>query len=71
MFSVSLVLMKLSCFFPQNGVFAEIERIKKRPFQRVTCMLHHCELPMRALFIFFDGPRTGKLLVAKSTNCGL
>ena len=31
----------------------------KRPLQRVVCMLHHVELPMRHLFLHLDGQSSG------------
>ena len=46
----------------QNGVFKCMEKLAGRPMQRVVCMLHHVELPMRALFLYYDGPKSGKLL---------
>lgn len=44
---------------PWSGVFTELENILKRPLQRVVCMLHHVELPLRALFHKIDGKRSG------------
>jgi len=43
----------------KGGSMAHIEKILGRPCQRVVCLLHHCELPLRKLFEFLDGSTSG------------
>ena len=39
-----------------------LENMLQRALQRAICMLHHVELPMRAMFKANDGGTTGTVL---------
>lgn len=42
-----------------SGVMSQLEKRIGRPFQRVVCLLHTNELPLRHLFQSLDGKSTG------------
>lgn len=44
---------------PKDAVVASLEKELQRPLQRVVCMLHFNELPLKRLMKTFDGPTSG------------
>ena len=49
----------------KEGSMAHIENELGWPCQRIVCLLHHCELPLRKMFEVVDGQTTGP-----NTFCG-
>ena len=43
----------------KGGVMANLEKLVGRPLQRLVCLLHAAELPLRHYFEYLDGPTTG------------
>ena len=44
---------------PWEGVLACLEKELGRPLQRLVCLLHENELPLKRLMKTFDGPTSG------------
>ena len=42
-----------------TGVIARLEQEVQRELQRIVCLLHFTELPLRELFVKLDGKTTG------------
>ena len=52
----------------ENGAGKHFENALKRPLQRVVCLFHENELPLRALFCYLDGSTQGNLKLLARPN---